>query len=194
MDRLGLAHTPAAIRCMRCMVRPGYAGPEGGNDEFLKFGISSCGCKSRPTNAEPGRSAASLAVVTATGRRMRRQASTWAAGIRPRNAQSREAQGAMHPEGNSGRHRDRSGEAASAEAGWLTTARVYKDEPVTGETPVWSSEKWGRGQPNSSEVSDAPPVLRTHGRPVQKSVRSEVGRGQGEPESRPMPQGSRRAA
>src|ERR1700730_8756661 len=74
-------------------------------DDFTKFGLSSNGCESRPTKAEPGRSVVSLAVVPVMVRLMRRQANKWAAGMQPRNGSSREAQGVTNPEGSRRRHR-----------------------------------------------------------------------------------------
>src|SRR5947209_7864597 len=69
-------------------MRPGHAGPEGGNDAVVPRNPDELpsGCESRPTKAEPGRSVASLAAVPATGRLMRRRANTWAVGMQPRNA------------------------------------------------------------------------------------------------------------
>ena len=76
-------------------------------DDFMKFGLSSSGCESRPTKAEPGRSVVSLAVGSAMARLMRRQTNKWAAGMQPRNGSSREAQGVTNPEGSRRRHRYR---------------------------------------------------------------------------------------
>src|SRR5258707_670338 len=69
-------------------------------DDITKFGLSSSGCESRPSKAEPGRTVASLAVAPVMVRLMRRQANKWAAGKQPRNWQSREAQGVTTPEGS----------------------------------------------------------------------------------------------
>src|SRR5947209_19772924 len=90
-------------------MRPGYAGPEGGNDAVIPRNPDELpsGCESRPTKAEPGRSVVSLAAVTATGRLMRRQANTWAVGMQPRNGSYREAQGVTNPEGSRRGHRYR---------------------------------------------------------------------------------------
>jgi len=74
-------------------------------DDFMKFSLSSSGCESRPTKAEPGRSVASLAAVVATRRLMRRQASTRAVGMQPRKGSSREAQEVTNSEGSRRRHR-----------------------------------------------------------------------------------------
>jgi hypothetical protein len=74
--------------------------------DFAKFSSLPSGCKSRPTTAEPGRSAVSLAVGPVTARLMRRQTSSRAVGPQPRNRHSsREAEGVCTPEGGRGRHR-----------------------------------------------------------------------------------------
>ena len=54
----------------------------------MKFGSLSSRCESYPTNAEPGRSVASLAMVPVTGSAKRRHASVWATGYQPRNITS----------------------------------------------------------------------------------------------------------
>ena len=109
--------------------------------EFMKFGLSSSGCESRPTKAEPGRSVVSLAVVPVMARLMRRQASKWAAGMQPRNGSSREAQGVTNPEGS--RDVTASGRGGVSRGGVDDRGTFEEDGPVTWETPVCPRTRTG---------------------------------------------------
>jgi hypothetical protein len=179
-------------RKSRRELRPGNVGPMGKEscDDALKLGSLPNGCESRSTKAQPGRSGVRLAVLRVTEGLMRRPAKRWAVGMQPRNGPFRESRG-FPPLKTVGTPPSQ-GEAMFLPAGWTTTARRQEGSPVTWEALI--GPRKGGAAENPTQVSDAPPVLRTHGRPVQKSVRSEVGRVRGEPQPRPTPQGSRRAA
>jgi hypothetical protein len=175
-------------------MRPGYAGPEGGNDAVIPRNPDELpsGCESRPTKAEPGRSVVSLAAVTVTGRLMRRQASTWAVGRQPRNGYSPgkprgsptlKAAGGVTVNGRGG----------TSPGGVDDHGTLAQGNPVTGEAPAGPRVSAGR-RGTRSQASDAPGVHgRTPGR-LRISVRTRGRSGQGKPEPRPTPQGSRRTA
>ena len=175
-------------------MRPGYAGPEGGNDAVIPRNPDELpsGCESRPTKAEPGRSVVSLAAVTATGRLMRRQANTWAVGMQPRNGYSPgkprgsptlKAAGGVTGNGRGGASRGGVDDHGTLEEG----------SPVTWEAPAGPRVLAGR-RGARAKASDAPGVHgRTPGR-LRTSARTRGRSGQGKPEPWPTPQGSRRAA
>ena len=174
-------------------MRPGYAGPEGGNDAVIPRNPDELpsGCESRPTKAEPGRSVVSLAAATATGRLMRRQASTRAVGMQPRNGSYREAQGVTNPEGS--RSVTDNGRGGVSPGGVDDYGTSEEGSPVTWEAPAGPRVLAGR-RGARAKASDAPGVHgRTPGR-LRTSARTRGRSGQGKPEPWPMPQGSRRAA
>lgn len=153
----------------------------------MKFGRLSSGFKSRLAKAEPGRPVASLAVVAAMCRLMRRCANFWARGnAAPKSVYSRLAESFQMLEGSS--VATEMGEGAARLAECTTLAWNTEDSPVTWEIPVSPGEC--NGLRRTGPESPRPQALAgARVRSPRTSICSLGRLKRGEPKRRPMEAG-----
>lgn len=167
-------------------VRPGKAGPKGKeNSVFLKFGVPSSGCETRPVKAESRRPVASLAPAWVTIMAMRRCAKTGAVAWQPRNLRHPRAKAFLRALGSSvlsvGGERD---EEWAHLAGWVATATVKRMDQEPGRLlslleKCRETETRRRSAPANAWPAGA------HAVGTRNALASEVGLSQGEPEGSP---------
>jgi hypothetical protein len=149
----------------------------------MKFGLSSSGCNPRPAKGEPAQPVVSLATVAVTRPAMRRHASVWAVGLRPRKFGDPGCRGCLRT-----RRRQR-----LSETGWRDRTRrgVRPRHAVRGRSrhlggPRFSSALFrSNGDPVNALRRAARlrmrawPADATRVAPHRRSIRAEVGHQQG---------------